>query len=133
MIGRRAPARACHGSAATQEPDPGALTAFCPVYQRAIELIGQRWNGAIVRALLSGATRYSEVESAIPGLSHRMLSDRLRHLEEEGIVRRDVFPETPVRVEYRLTEKGRDLADVLEAVSAWASRWAAAEGIAEHA
>ncbi len=132
MAGRRTTGGVGQGSA-TLDPDHDALTAFCPVYQRAIELIGQRWNGAILRALLSGATRYSEVEAAIPGLSHRMLSDRLRHLEAEGIVRREVFPETPVRVEYRLTEKGRDLAAVLGAVSAWASRWAAAEGIPEHA
>lgn len=119
-------------SALSQDADPLALSAFCPVYQRAIELVGQRWNGAIVRALLSGAVRFGEIEAAIPGLGSRMLSDRLKHLEATGIVRREVFPETPVRVEYRLTVKGRDLADVIEAVSAWASRWAAAEGIAEH-
>ena len=107
--------------------DAGAITAFCPTYHRAIELIGRRWTGAIVRALMSGATRFSDVRAAIPGLSDRMLSDRLKTLEQEGIVVRAVYPEVPVRIEYRLTEKGQALAGVLAAVTAWAERWLAPE------
>ncbi len=100
-------------------------TRLCPHFHRAVELIGRRWTGAILRALLSGATRFSDVTAAIPGLSDRLLSERLKELEAEGIVTRTVIPETPVRVEYRLTEKGRALSAVIAAVSAWASEWLA--------
>jgi len=107
-------------TAPTKAPD---ITPFCPAYHRAVELIGRRWSGAILRAMLSGVTRYSDLTAAIPGLSDRMLSERLKELEAEGIVERCVYPETPVRIEYRLTEKGRALGGVVEAVSAWAAAW----------
>jgi DNA-binding HxlR family transcriptional regulator len=97
--------------------------AFCPVFHRAVELIGRRWTGAIVRALLLGARRFGELTETIPELSDRMLSERLKELEAEGIVARTVIPATPVRIEYHLTEKGRALAPVLDAVSAWAGEW----------
>ncbi|MBI5284137.1 MAG: helix-turn-helix transcriptional regulator [Chloroflexi bacterium] len=103
--------------------EPATSEAFCPYFHRAIELIGARWTGAIIRALLAGVTRFSDFSSAIPGLSDRMLSERLKELEAEGIVVREVTPSTPVRVEYHLTEKGRALAAVTEAVSAWAADW----------
>ena len=98
-------------------------SAFCPVYQRTVELIGRRWTGAILRALLSGVTRFSDVCETVPGLSDRMLAERLKELESEGIVRRTVIPETPVRVEYSLTEKGLGLDAVIRSVSGWAERW----------
>jgi DNA-binding HxlR family transcriptional regulator len=98
-------------------------TAFCAVYQRTVELIGRRWTGAIVRALLSGVTRFSDLSETVPGLSDRMLAERLKELEAEGIVLRTVIPETPVRVEYSLTAKGRDLDMVIQAVADWAARW----------
>lgn len=101
--------------------------AFCPHYRRAVELIGRRWTGAILRALRSGLVRFSDMTAAIPGLSDRMLSERLKELEAEGIVTRTVIPETPVRIEYRLTDKGRDLGDVMESVSRWAHDWVARE------
>ena len=99
------------------------LTAFCPVFHRAVELIGRRWTGAIVRALLSGIAHFGELAAAIPDLSDRMLSERLKELEAEGIVARTVIPLTPVRVEYRLTAKGRALAPVLDAIGQWAEDW----------
>ena len=98
-------------------------SAFCPYYHRAVELIGRRWTGAILRALLSGVERFSDLTDTIPGLSDRMVSERLRELEAEGIVVRRVIPETPVRIEYHLTPKGRALGSVIEAVSTWASSW----------
>ena len=98
-------------------------SAFCPYYHQAVELVGSRWTGAIIRALLSGLTRFGELAAAIPGISDRMLSERLKQLEAAGIVVRTVYPETPVRVEYRLTPKGEALADVVAAISAWAERW----------
>ncbi|HMM42954.1 MAG TPA: helix-turn-helix domain-containing protein [Thermomicrobiales bacterium] len=102
-------------------------SSFCPQFHHAVELIGRRWTGAILRALLSGATRYSDITAAIPGLSDRLLSERLRELEAEGIVVRTVIPEMPVRIEYHLTEKGQSLLPVFEAVSAWAEQWVDAE------
>ena len=96
---------------------------FCPYFHHAVELIGARWSGAIIRALLTGVTRFSDLTAAIPGLSDRMLSERLKELEGEGVVERVVTPSTPVRVEYRLTEKGRDLADAMESISQWADHW----------
>lgn len=97
--------------------------AFCPYYHRAMELIGRRWTAVILRAMISGVQRFSDLVSAIPGLSDRMLSERLKELEFEGLVERTVIPETPVRVEYHLTEKGRALGDVMSAVSQWAHDW----------
>ncbi len=100
---------------------------FCPKYHRAVELIGRRWTGAILRVLLSGVSRFSAICETVPGLSDRMLAERLKELESEGIVTRTVVPEKPVRVEYALTGKGRDLESVIHAVSGWAERWEAAE------
>lgn len=99
------------------------LSAFCPVYHRAIELIGRRWTGAILRALLSGSHRFTDITGAVPGLSDRLLSERLKELEAEGIVDRTVYPDIPVRIEYRLTEKGHALGDVIASISAWAETW----------
>lgn len=98
-------------------------SAFCPVYHRAIELIGRRWTGAILRVLLGGPTRFSDIAGHIPGLSDRLLSERLKELEAEGIVVRTVYPEMPVRIEYALTEKGHALENVIAAVSVWAETW----------
>lgn len=103
---------------------------FCPYYHEAVELIGRRWAGVIVRALLGGACRFSDIARAVPDLSDRLLSERLKELEAAGVIQREVVPETPVRVEYRLTAKGLELAPVVEAISIWADRWIAP---AEHA
>jgi DNA-binding HxlR family transcriptional regulator len=102
------------------------LTSYCASYTKAVELIGRRWTGAILRALLTGATRYSEILVQIPGLSDRLLAERLRELEKEGVVERTVTPTTPVRIEYHLTEKGRSLGDVVHVLADWAERWESA-------
>lgn len=99
--------------------------AFCLYYQRAVELIGSRWTGSILRALNSGLVRFSDLTAAIPGLSDRMLSERLKELEAESIIQRTVIPETPVRIEYRLTDKGRALDRVMTEISTWAETWLA--------
>ncbi len=96
---------------------------FCSHFHRAVELIGKRWTGAIIREMLAGACRFSELRGAIPDISDRMLCARLRALEEEGIVERLVHAETPVRVEYQLTGKGRELQQVFSAVDRWAGKW----------
>ncbi len=117
--------------ATPQKPSKPARVSpqICPHYHQAIELIGRRWTGAILSAMLSGATRYTEIINAVPGLSDRLLSERLKELEAEDIVTRVVFPETPVRIEYHLTAKGRDLGQVTDAVTAWASRWSGESGV----
>ena len=97
----------------------------CPLYHEAAELIGRRWTGAIVRAMMDGAVRFGDIAAAIPGISDRMLSERLKELETEGLAMRTVYPEHPVRIEYRLTEKGQDLGAVMDASAAWAYRWLA--------
>jgi DNA-binding HxlR family transcriptional regulator len=104
------------------------ISAFCPTYHRAIELLGRRWTGVILRAMLAGEERFSSIASAVPGLSDRLLSERLKELEAEGIVTRTVVPSTPVRVDYALTAKGEALSEVILAVSAWAEEWLTPEG-----
>ncbi|MDQ3693134.1 MAG: helix-turn-helix transcriptional regulator [Chloroflexota bacterium] len=99
--------------------------SFCPQFHHAVELIGRRWTGVIVRALMGGAVRFSDVSASIPGLSDRLLSERLKELESEGIVQRLVYPDTPVRIEYRLTEKGLALSVAIADIAAWAERWGA--------
>jgi DNA-binding HxlR family transcriptional regulator len=100
-----------------------AVTAFCPIFHRSVELIDKRWTGAILRAMRSGRVRFSDISDAIPGLHDRLLSERLKELEQEGVVERVVIPETPVRIEYHLTTKGRDLDSIMDAISDWATKW----------
>ncbi|MGH7526641.1 MAG: winged helix-turn-helix transcriptional regulator [Gemmatimonadales bacterium] len=100
-------------------------SCFCPHFHKAVELIGRRWSGAILREMLAGATRFTQISGAVPDLSDRMLSERLKELEAEGMVERRVLPETPVRVDYQLTEKGRALEPVVVAIDSWADRWLA--------
>jgi DNA-binding HxlR family transcriptional regulator len=100
-----------------------ASTGLCARFHKAVELIGRRWSGAIIQMLLQRPSRYAELRTAIPDITDRMLSERLRELEDEQIVARTVIPETPVRVEYSLTQKGRALAPALDAIGHWAERW----------
>jgi DNA-binding HxlR family transcriptional regulator len=100
---------------------------FCPYFHRAVELIGQRWSGAILREMLAGATRFSEIKHAIPDISDRMLAERLKSLEAYELVERKVFAETPVRVEYHLTDRGRALGPVFAALGAWANKYGCTE------
>lgn len=99
-------------------------SALCAKFHKAVELIGRRWSGAVIQLLLRGPSRFAELRDGVPDISDRMLSERLRELEEEGIVLRTVIPETPVRVEYSLTPKGRALEPALGAIGKWAERWA---------
>ncbi len=103
--------------------DTSRAGGVCPHYHEAAGLIGRRWTGATLSAMLNGETRYTDIVSAVPGLSDRLLSERLKELEAEGIVTRHVVPDTPVRVECHLTAKGRDLGAVTDAISAWTSQW----------
>ena len=96
----------------------------CPVLHDAIELIGKRWTGAIIAVLLEGgAMRFTEIAQAIPQLSDRLLSERMKELEARGIVERRVSTDSPARVEYELTDMGRALAPVLTQLKSWSHRW----------
>jgi DNA-binding HxlR family transcriptional regulator len=96
---------------------------YCPKYEEAMAVLGKRWTGLILRALFSGSSRFSAICAYVPGLSDRLLSERLKELESIGIIERLIFPETPVRIEYHLTLKGQELRPVLDAVQAWADTW----------
>jgi len=106
---------------------------LCPRFHVAVELVGGRWTGAIINRLIAGRARYNELRAAIPEISDRMLSERLRVLETEGLLTRTVVPESPVRVEYELTAKGRALEDALDAIGKWATRWISEEDLARNA
>ena len=110
--------------AATEEkPAPGERTACCSLYHQAIELIGKRWTGAILLVLMDGSLHFSEIRDLVPDISDRLLSERLKELESEGIVERRVIDDTPVRVEYLLTEKGEALEPAVHALKRWANSW----------
>src|SRR4051794_33683390 len=113
----RGPAEEEHtaqAEAATNRP------ACCSLYHHAIELVGKRWTGAILLVLLDGPLHFSGIRQLVPELSDRLLSERLRELESEGIVERKVLDGAPVRVEYSLTAKGRALEPSLRALKEWA-------------
>jgi DNA-binding HxlR family transcriptional regulator len=96
----------------------------CPRYHEAVELVGKRWTGAILYVLLHGGRlRFTEIAQAVPDLSDRLLSERMKELEARGIVKRHVSHDTPVKVSYELTEKGRQLAPALGELKTWADRW----------
>lgn len=105
------------------KPAETSNTHMCPRFEHAIQLLGKRWTGLILDTLLHGPQRFCELTAAVEGLSDRVLSDRLRELEAEGIIERIVYPQIPVRVEYRLTDKGRDLQPVVDAIHQWAEEW----------
>jgi DNA-binding HxlR family transcriptional regulator len=95
----------------------------CTAYHEAVELVGKRWTGAILFVLMDGPTRFSEFKQLVPDLSDRLLSERMKELEAKGIVKRHVIDDTPVRVEYVLTEKGEALEPAVSALKLWANSW----------
>jgi DNA-binding HxlR family transcriptional regulator len=107
------------------EPSSCAGTpACCPRFHEAVELVGKRWTGAILAVMLQGGRmRFSEIAQAVPALSDRLLSERMKELEKRSMVERRVGGDTPGRVVYELTPMGRDLAPALSELEAWAHRW----------
>ncbi|MCA0758061.1 helix-turn-helix transcriptional regulator [Paenibacillus sp. N4] len=95
---------------------------LCPRFQKGMDIISKRWTGLIIYQLLSGPQRFCAVQSALP-ISGRLLSERFKDLETEGIVDRHVYPEIPVRIEYSLTEKGRALEPIIREIQAWSQDW----------
>jgi DNA-binding HxlR family transcriptional regulator len=113
------------GSATAEHDRPaaGQREVCCSRYHQAVELVGKRWTGAILIVLMDGPLRFSEIKQLVPDLSDRLLSERMKELEAEGMVRRRVIDGTPVRVEYRLTEKGQALEPAVRALKSWAHAW----------
>ncbi|MGB6986757.1 MAG: helix-turn-helix domain-containing protein [Candidatus Aquilonibacter sp.] len=106
-----------------QPHDNTSDSTLCPRFHRAVELIGRRWTGAIIRVLLGGPRRFNELLAAIPGISDRLLTERLRELEHEELIVRRVEPGSPVKVIYELTCAGAELQEALDALGQWAERW----------
>ncbi|WP_227396428.1 winged helix-turn-helix transcriptional regulator [Jeotgalibacillus aurantiacus] len=100
-----------------------AAMSLCPKFEQAFQILGKRWNGVIIRVLAEGPKRFSEIAEPIPQISNKILTERLKELEEHGLVARDVYPETPVRIEYSLTDKGHSLTPILDGVQKWADEW----------
>ena len=92
-----------------------------------VELVGKRWSSAILLALARGAERYSDIPAVVPGLSDRMLAQRLKELEASGLLEREVIASTPVQVRYRLTPSGHDLIASLQPLAAWGQKWRPAD------
>lgn len=96
---------------------------LCPKFESAFELLGKKWTGLIIQTLLSGKKRFTDIIDVVPNMSPRMLTERFKELEMEGIVIRKVYPETPVRIEYELTQKGKELHKAMEEIQKWAEKW----------
>lgn len=96
---------------------------MCPKYESATDLLGKKWTALIIRVLLGGPKRFKEIKEQIPEMSDKMLTDRMKELEALGVLTRSVYPEMPVRIEYELTDKGRDLEDVILSIQSWGERW----------
>jgi DNA-binding HxlR family transcriptional regulator len=112
-----------HGHPAHADPREARAVGCCPFYHEAVELVGRRWTGAILRVLMDGPLRFSEVSAAVPELSDRLLSERMKELESRGIVERTVIAGPPLKVEYELSRMGRELEPALSELHRWANRW----------
>jgi len=106
-----------------RKSEGGRPVGCCPYYHEAVELVGKRWTGAILSVLMDGPLRFSEVAQAVPELSDRLLSERMKELERRGIVERTVIPGPPLRVEYSLSRMGRELEPALAELQQWGTRW----------
>lgn len=96
---------------------------ICPRFQYAIGLLSKRWTGLIVKVLLDGPARFNELAEKLQVVGDRVLAERLKELETQDIITRQVYPTTPVRIEYSLTDRGKDLAPVVGSIEDWSHRW----------
>lgn len=96
---------------------------MCPHYERAMEVLGKKWTGLLLRILMGGSRRFGDFRAQVPELSDRVLSERLKELEDEGLIRRLVHHTKPVLIEYELTAKGRALEAVVQSIQTWADQW----------
>jgi len=95
---------------------------LCPRFEKAISILSQRWTTLILYQLMTGPQRYCTMTEKL-GVSGKMLSERLKDLEKQGFVIRNVYPETPVRIEYSLSEKGKSLTPIMKEIENWSQKW----------
>ncbi|MEC0181109.1 helix-turn-helix domain-containing protein [Paenibacillus peoriae] len=96
---------------------------LCGKVEQSFQIISKKWTALIIHALMEHPKRFSEIHVSIPDLSKRMLNERIKELELSGLILRNVITERPVRTEYSLTRKGKELGDALNGVESWAERW----------
>ena len=106
------------------------LPNSCPIEQT-LSIIGGVWKVIIIRELLDGTRRYGELRRAMPGVTHKMLTQQLRELEQDGVVHREVYREVPPKVEYSLTPLGQRLSPLLDAMREWGAEVEASRGVLE--
>ena len=99
------------------------MSKLCPKMEATLTLLGKKWNGLIIYTLMDGPKKFGEMEKLISHISARMLTERLKELETEAIIEKQVFPETPVRIVYKLTQKGIDLGNTYQSIGKWAEKW----------
>ena len=99
-----------------------AQPTICPKFEKAISLLTQRWTTLVIYQLLRGTHRFSEIQSAI-GISGKVLSERLKELEQLEIIKREVIPDTPVMILYSLTDKGHSMEPILKTIENWSQEW----------
>ena len=112
------------------QPEPGFENIddeLCRSFQTHLEVVGRRWNSGILLAAVRGATRFSEYRAVVTGISDRLLSQRLRELELEGLIERTVIPTTPVLVQYRPTARGRELLHILQPLVGYSKKYESAD------
>lgn len=95
---------------------------LCPRFEKAISILSQRWTALILYQLMSGPQRFCTMTEKL-GVSGKTLTERLKDLEQQGFVIREVYPETPVRIEYSLTEKGMSLTPIMQEIEKWSREW----------
>jgi len=108
-----------------EKDESGCYEPRCAKNREIFEILGKCWTALIIQDLLDGTRRFREILTDIGDINDKMLALRLKELESLGLIRRTVYPEAPIRVEYSLTEKGRDLQRVIEEMERWGERWQA--------
>lgn len=98
-------------------------SCVCPKFEAAVTILSKKWTGLILRVLMEDKRRFRDIREQIPLMSERMLAERLKELEAAGLINRQVYPDTPVRIEYTLTDKGKALQPVLDSIESWAHKW----------
>ena len=101
---------------------------YCPYYAAATEMLSRRWAATVLRALVPGPARFGEIASAIPDMTDKLLSQRLKDLEHDGLIEPFLGSGRPVRVQYRLTDKGTALGQILLDINRWALKWIDLQG-----
>ncbi|MET9877372.1 helix-turn-helix domain-containing protein [Actinacidiphila glaucinigra] len=104
--------------------DPGIDAEACTAFQAVLDQVGRRWTGAVLLAAVRGARRFTDYRRMVPGISDRLLSQRLKEMENLGLIGREVIPSTPVQVRYRPSARGTELLAVLEPLIAYGLRHA---------